>query len=101
MVNFSLAPGLTVHKHSSTMNLVEERLDPSGPQETVIATHLACPQHFLFCVQQTAILCTYYHKMKGEILETVSQHPYLGVELSDNLKFNNHIDNITKNHHLP
>ena len=34
--------------------------------------------------------------MKGEILETVSQHPYLGVELSDNLKFNDHIDNITK-----
>ena len=39
--------------------------------------------------------------MNGEILETVSQHPYLGVEPSDNLKFNDHIDNITKNHHLP
>ena len=38
----------------------------------------------------------YEYKMKGEILETVSQHPYLGVELSDNLKFNDHIDNITK-----
>ena len=34
--------------------------------------------------------------MMGEILETVSQHPYLGVELSDNLKCNDHIDNITK-----
>ena len=38
----------------------------------------------------------YEYKMKGEILETVSQHPYLGVELSDNLKFNDHIDNIIK-----
>ena len=38
----------------------------------------------------------YEYKMKREILETVSQHPYLGVELSDNLKFNDHIDNITK-----
>ena len=38
----------------------------------------------------------YEYKMKGEIPETVSQHPYLGVELSDNLKFNDHIDNITK-----
>ena len=38
----------------------------------------------------------YEYKMKGEILETVSQHPYLGVELSDNLKFNDHIDNSLK-----
>ena len=38
----------------------------------------------------------YEYKMKGDILETVSQHPYLGVELSDNLKFNDHIDNLTK-----
>ena len=36
------------------------------------------------------------YKMKGETLETVSHHPYLGVELSDNLKFNNHINSITK-----
>ena len=34
--------------------------------------------------------------MKGEALETVSHHPYLGVELSDNLKSNNHINSITK-----
>ena len=27
------------------------------------------------------------YKMKGEILEIVSHHPYLGVEFSDNLKF--------------
>ena len=33
--------------------------------------------------------------MNGEILETVKQHTYLGVELSDNLKYNTHIDNIT------
>ena len=38
----------------------------------------------------------YEYKMKGDILETVSQHPYLGVELIDNLKFNDHIDNLTK-----
>ena len=38
----------------------------------------------------------YECKMKGEILETVSQHPYLGFELSENLKFNDNIDNITK-----
>ena len=36
------------------------------------------------------------YKIKGETLETVSHHPYLGVELSDNLKFNNHINSITK-----
>ena len=36
------------------------------------------------------------YKMKGETLETVSHHPYLGVELSDNLKFNKHINSITK-----
>ena len=36
------------------------------------------------------------YKMKGETLETVSHHTYLGVELSDNLKFNNHTNSITK-----
>ena len=35
------------------------------------------------------------YTMNGEILETVKHHPYLGVELSDNLKYNTHIDNIT------
>ena len=35
------------------------------------------------------------YTMNGEILETVKYHPYLGVELSDNLKYNTHIDNIT------
>ena len=35
------------------------------------------------------------YKMNGEILETVKHHPYVGVELSDNLKYNTHIDNIT------
>ena len=38
----------------------------------------------------------YDYKMKGETLEIVSHHPYLGVELNDNLKFNDHIDTITK-----
>ena len=33
--------------------------------------------------------------MNGEISETVKHHPYLGVELNDNLKYNTHIDNIT------
>ena len=32
----------------------------------------------------------YDYKMKGETLEIVSHHPYLGVEFSDNLKFNDH-----------
>ena len=43
----------------------------------------------------------YEYKIKGEVIETVLQHPYLGFELSVNLKFNDNIDNITKNHHLP
>ena len=43
----------------------------------------------------------YDYKMKAETLKIVSHHPYLGVELSDNLKFNDHINTITKNHHLP
>ena len=30
------------------------------------------------------------YKLKGEILEIVSHHPYLGVDFSDNLK-NDHI----------
>ena len=34
--------------------------------------------------------------MKGQTLETVQHHPYLGVELSDNMKFNLHINNISK-----
>jgi hypothetical protein len=39
---------------------------------------------------------TFSYTMKGEPLEIVSHHPYLGVELSDNLKYNIHIDNICK-----
>ena len=38
----------------------------------------------------------YDYNMKGETLEIVSHHPYLGVEFSNNLKFNDHIDTITK-----
>ena len=36
------------------------------------------------------------YTMNGEIsiLETVKSHPYLGVSLIDNLKYNTHIDNI-------
>ena len=34
------------------------------------------------------------YTMNGEILETVKHYPYLGVELSDNLKYNTNIDNI-------
>ena len=33
------------------------------------------------------------YTMNGEILETVKHHPYLGVELSDNLKYNTNINN--------
>jgi predicted DNA-binding protein YlxM (UPF0122 family) len=32
------------------------------------------------------------YKMKGETLEKVDHQPYLGVELSNNLKYNLHID---------
>jgi len=38
----------------------------------------------------------YDYKMKGDSLEIVNHHPYLGVELSDTLKFNHHIDSISK-----
>ena len=34
----------------------------------------------------------YDYKVKGDTLEIVNHHPYLGVELSDTLKFNHHID---------
>ena len=36
------------------------------------------------------------YTMKGEPLEIVDHHPYLGVELSNNLKYNLHVDNICK-----
>ena len=36
------------------------------------------------------------YKMKGDSLEIVKNHPYLGIEFSDNLKFNSHIDTISK-----
>ena len=35
------------------------------------------------------------YKMASDTLETVQQHPYLGVELTHNLKWSHHIDNIT------
>ena len=37
----------------------------------------------------------YEYKMNNQILETMKHHPYLGVELSENMKYNNHIDTIT------
>jgi hypothetical protein len=36
------------------------------------------------------------YKMKGETLQKVYQQPYLGVELSNNLKYNLHIDQTCK-----
>jgi hypothetical protein len=36
------------------------------------------------------------YKMKGETLEKVDHQPYLGVELSNNLKYNLHIDQTCK-----
>ena len=33
--------------------------------------------------------------MKGQILEKVKHHPYLGVELAVNINYNIHIENIT------
>ena len=38
---------------------------------------------------------THTYKMANDMLETVKHHPYLGVELSHNLKWTKHIDNIT------
>ena len=35
------------------------------------------------------------YKRNNQILETVKHHPYLGVELTDNMKYNNHINTIT------
>ena len=35
------------------------------------------------------------YKMKNKTLEVVTHHPYLGVELTDNMKYNQHIDSIT------
>ena len=35
------------------------------------------------------------YKMNNQILETVKHHPYLGVKLTDNMKYNNHINTIT------
>ena len=34
-------------------------------------------------------------KINDQILETVNHHPYLGVELTDNMKYHNHINTIT------
>ena len=39
---------------------------------------------------------TFDYKMKGESLGIVNHHPYLGVEFSDTLKFNLHIESISK-----
>ena len=35
------------------------------------------------------------YKMKNRSLQVVKHHPYLGMELSDNMKYNLHIDSIT------
>ena len=35
------------------------------------------------------------YKMKNQSLQVVKHHPYLGVELSDNMKYNLHKDSIT------
>ena len=38
----------------------------------------------------------FHYTMKGEPVEIVHHHPYLGVELNDSLKYHLHIDNICK-----
>ena len=35
------------------------------------------------------------YKMNNQILDTVKHHPYLGVKLTDNMKYNTHINTIT------
>ena len=41
--------------------------------------------------------CTYYtYKMADDNLEIVSHHPYLGIELTQNLKWSLHINNIVQ-----
>ena len=35
------------------------------------------------------------YKMNIQILDTVRHHPYLGVKITDNMKYNNHINTIT------
>ena len=37
----------------------------------------------------------YEYKMNNQTLETVKHNPYLGVELTDNLEYNDHIDTMT------
>ena len=37
----------------------------------------------------------YEYKMNNQTLEVVKHNPYLGVELSDNMKYNQHINTIT------
>ena len=37
----------------------------------------------------------FVYTMNTDELENVSHHPYLGVELSKNLKWSNHINNVT------
>ena len=41
------------------------------------------------------IKANHEYKMNNQILETVKHHPYLGVELTDNMKYNNHTNTIT------
>ena len=38
----------------------------------------------------------YFYKLKDHILETVTSIPYLGVTISDDLKWNQHVGSITK-----
>ena len=38
----------------------------------------------------------YFYKLKEHILETVSSIPYLGVTISDDLKWNQHVGSVTK-----
>ena len=35
------------------------------------------------------------YKINNHIFDTVKHHPYLGVELTDNMKYNNNINTIT------
>ena len=52
---------------------------------------------FVMHVTQKRIFTTPKYRLCGKDLEKVDHHPYLGVELSKDLKWNQHVHNISCN----